>query len=846
MSGPSQLGPYKLLSRLGRGGMGDVWLAEDARLRRRVAVKLVTGPEPSGEHAQQQLLREARAAAALSHPNIAAVHDVIEADGGIAVVFEYVEGQTLAARLARGPLPAGEAIAIALDLSAALAAAHARGIVHRDLKPANIVLTREGAAKVLDFGVARVAAPDADTMAAMPTTVAGFVGTPGYAAPEQWLGQRIDARADLFSLGVVLFEMLAGRRPFGAAHPADIVRTMLQEPTPRLPRGVSAPEELRDLVARLLAIDPALRPASAREVCDVLRGLAPTRRATRPGLAPSPRRTRVAAVLAGAALMISALVASLVPGGREGVSGRAPVVAVLPLANVTSNPIDDRFAVGIADVLIANLARLPDIGVVPRAAALTYAAERDLVRAARELDADYIVDGSIQRADETLRVTLAVVSAATNLVIWSERYDAPVADVFALQRQLGEGLAAALQLRLTAAQRRGMALPPTSSEEAFARYGAGRAFLDRADVPGNIDRALREFEIAAALDPGFAAAVAGLGEAYWTEYQRTHDSAAAARARAYAEKARRLDPRDPNVAISLAVVYHGTGRSHDAVDELMRVIQVYPNNDEARRVLGTIYAESGQPARAIEELNAAVRIRPNLAAHYAALGVLHYRLGQIGESVAALRRAAELQPDNAVTHRRLGTVYQSRGQWDLALESYARANALAPDGPTYSNIGKLHYDRGDFARALEAFETAARLSPNDARIRRNLGDVYARLDRHAQAKAEYAAAVRLTEQLLAVNPNDARARAMLAVYEAKLGAFEDARAHAAAARAMAGEDAEVLYRSAVVSALGGETAQALAFLEQALARGFSPGEAQRDEDLASLHAHPGFDRIFRF
>lgn len=559
------------------------------------------------------------------------------------------------------------------------------------------------------------------------------------------------------------------------------------------------------------------------------------------------RRLLVAALTVGLLAFVSVVVSRIVRGDRDSRSAAGtPIVAVLPLANITNDSSNDHIATGMTDVLIANLGRLPDVGVLPRSATLAYGEQRDTPRVARVLGADYVVDGTVQRSDEMLRVTIAVVAADNNLVAWSERYDGSVGEVFTLQRRLAEGVATALQLRLTPSQRRGLRTPPTSSEEAFAHYSAGRTFLDRVDVPGNIDRAIREFEAAIALDPAFATAYAGLGEAHWAHYQNTKERDAAARAQSAIEEAVRLDPGQPQVGVSLAIVYHGTGRSDEAVAALRRVITAFPNNDEARRVLGTIYADTAQPERAIEEIEAAIRIRPNFAAHHSSLALLHYRLGRMDAAIAAFRRAAVLQPDNAVTYRRLGTVYQSVGDNENALESYARANALAPDGPTYSNIGKLYYDQQSFAHAVAAFETAASLSPNDARIRRNLGDVYARLGRHDQARAAYASAVRLTEQLLAVNPRDARAKAMLAVYEAKRGRLRVARDHASEALALSPDDAEVLYRSAVVNALSNSPDAALQMLERAIARGYSAREARQDEDLFSLRGRARFEELVRF
>ena len=264
------VGPYRIVRQLGAGGMGVVWLADDPRLYRKVALKTVRTDDAATTEGRLRLLREARAAAALNHPHIAAVHDVLDIDGQVIVVFEYVEGETLAARLQRGPVAVTEAIEISWRLADALAAAHAHGVIHRDLNPSNVVLGPDGQVKVLDFGVARLL-PAEPAEAGVPVTVpgtvgVGLVGTPGYAAPEQHLSRNVDGRADLYALGVIMFEMVTGRRPFAGSDAAQLAASMRDDAPPISASKVWVPPPLEALVARLLQRDPAKRPASSEEV----------------------------------------------------------------------------------------------------------------------------------------------------------------------------------------------------------------------------------------------------------------------------------------------------------------------------------------------------------------------------------------------------------------------------------------------------------------------------------------------------------------------------------------------------------------------------------------------------
>ncbi len=362
MHAGSAVGPYRIIRQLGAGGMGVVWLAEDPRLHRKVALKTVRGADSDTSEGRQLLLREARAAAALNHPHIAAVHDVLDVDGQVIVVFEYVEGDTLATRLQRAPMTVPEAIEVGWQLADALAAAHAQGVIHRDLKPSNVVLGADGRAKVLDFGIARLVPAGADMGHSVPGTIGGgLVGTPGYAAPEQYLSRNVDGRADLYALGVMLFEMVSGRRPFPGTDAVALATSVLRDEAPKLTAsGLWVPPALEGLVARLLEREPGKRPATAD---GVLVELSPLRDAESSPLARRtvlirrgiPRTTLLAAALA-IAVVTAVVVRVQWPAAHGPVM---PVVAVLPLQNMSGDTSNDYLGAGLAESLITSLAAVP-------------------------------------------------------------------------------------------------------------------------------------------------------------------------------------------------------------------------------------------------------------------------------------------------------------------------------------------------------------------------------------------------------------------------------------------------------------------------------------------------------
>ena len=521
------VGPYRVIRQLGAGGMGVVWLAEDPRLNRKVALKTVKGADAETTEGRQRLMREARAAAALNHPHIATVHDVVDVDGNVIVVFEYVEGETLSDRLQRGAMEIPEAIEVAWQLADALASAHAQGIIHRDLKPSNVVIGVESRVKVLDFGIARMVPIGADPSGTAPGTIGGgLVGTPGYAAPEQYLSRNVDGRADLYALGVMLFEMIAGRRPFPGSDPVALATSLLRDDAPRLSStGLWVPAPLDKLVSSLLERDAEKRPSSGDEVLVELSPLrdmesSPLARRTVLIRRQMPLSTKIAAVVLVA--IIAALVTYTQIYPRR-LGPAAPVVAVLPLTNSSGDASNDYLGAGLAESLITSLASVPKVTVLSRSAVEeTRQQNPDRASFVRSLDASYIVTGSVQAVADQLRVTLNLERSDASIA-WGETVQGPASDLFALQTRLATLLANAIVDQTPSAERTAPAAPITSNEAAQLAYWRGRALLDRREITGNRSAAIAEFERAIAADQRFATAHAGLAEAQWAMYQQTND-----------------------------------------------------------------------------------------------------------------------------------------------------------------------------------------------------------------------------------------------------------------------------------------------------------------------------------
>ncbi len=837
--------------------MGEVYRARDGKLGRDIALKILPEHLAADATRLRRFEQEARLASSLNHPNIVTIYDVGHVDRVHYIAMELVEGQTVRALLRSGLLPMQQVLAVAAQVADGLAKAHAAGIVHRDLKPENVMVTTDGFAKILDFGLGKLSAPPAGIQSDAETVEVSAVGTlPGtvlgthlYMSPEQASGRSVDFRSDQFSFGLVLYEMVTGRVAFRRATPVQTMSAIIAEEPPRVSElNPRVPERAQEIIERCLAKDPEKRYASTLDLARDVRSASavgaprPLTHVTRRATSRLGRRALVGAI---ATLSLAIIGWQMWVRPRAEGAGGIPTVAVLPLTNLSGNPSNDYLGIGVADTLTSDLAALQAITVVSRTPSTGASGERrDLARIARDLGVSFVVDGGVQETDRRLKVTVRLVRR-NGSVAWASSYEGPTADLFAIQRQLAQGLTEALELRLTQADRLKLQRQSTTNIDAFADYAQGRAFLERLDVPGNLDRAVTLFSAAAAKDHAFALAHAGLGEAYWARYQVTKDPDWTVQARVATLEALRLDPEQAEVRHSLAVIYRGSGDTERAIEELHRELELRPNSDTAHLMLGEILSDKGQIDAAEQEFRQAVAVRPNFWGNYDALGLALYRAGRFPAAVSAFERVTELQPDNASGYQRLGAVLNATGDAAKAIVNYERALQLTPTAKTYAGLGFIYYGQQRFADAAQAYRRALELDPVSHITFRNLGDVYQRMGRRDEARAAFTKAAGIADRMLQVNPKDAGTLSQQALYEAKLEKRTEAERHATAAAGLAPADGQVLYNMAVVHALAGRKEAALAVLERAVAHGASPSVAREDDDLQVIRGMPEFERMTR-
>jgi serine/threonine-protein kinase len=848
-----QVGPYVVAEHLGAGGMGEVYRARDTRLAREVALKRLFEPATGSESGRRHVLREARAAAALSHPNIATIYDVLETPNGLVIVMEYVPGESLAARLLRGPLPLDEALNIGGQIAEALSDAHEHGVTHRDLKPANVHLTPDGKAKILDFGIAKLSAdpdwPD-PSLAETASRANQIVGTPGYMAPEQLAGGRGYPRTDIYGLGLLLFEMLTGQRPFRETDPVANALAVLDGRAPRVHAlAPHVPQAVSDLVARAMARNPDDRYPTAKALGTAIQG---ARRVlvgaeTLTMEAPVPRARRVrhrTAIAAGIVLAALAGVLLWLQPWATPVSAHSSVVAVLPFRNGSGDASNDPLVAGLSDAVAKRLGSVRSLRVLPLAETREAAnGTKASGTVALALGAAFVVEGTLQRRGGALDVDIVLVGPDGQRRP-AGRYSGDVTQLFELHRRVVEGVTAALsQEGAVAGGSAPQAGPPTSNADAFADYAQARVFLERPDNPGSLQHAIDLLHAAIAKDNRFALAHAALGEAYWAQFRETKDAAWTEKARAANLDALRIDPAQPEVRMALAVMYQGLGRIDEAREELRQVLALQPRSDNAHLLLSRIHADKGEWDAAASEASAAIALRPNYWRNHAQLGDTLMRAGRLDAAIAAYRRLTQLQPDSARGYQRLGNAQQAAGRIDDAIDSYQKANDIRESWAAYSNLGTIHYWRGENGKAIAAYERAIVLDPNQPDLYANLGDVLRKTGQNARAADNYRRAIVEVRKALSVNANDALSMAGLALYQAKLGQKDAAASSIELASTLSPEDGEVLYVRAVVHALAGNLAAACEATGAALSHGKSAEEVRRADELNSLKGCPAYDHV---
>jgi TolB-like protein len=718
------LSHYQILGKLGEGGMGEVWKARDTQLDRQVALKVLRTGSPLDPTARARLLREARTASKLNHPHVCTIYEVGESDDQAYIAMELVEGQTLSARLTAGTLPVGQALRFGIQLADALDHAHARGVIHRDFKSANIIITPEERVKVLDFGLAKrfsqMTGEESVTLTQESLTSPGTVaGTLAYMAPEQLRGERADSRSDIWSLGVVLYEMASGVRPFQGKTTYELSSSILHESPPPLQEraGGKMLAALRAVVEKCLAKEPAQRYQTSSEVrraLEAVQGGAASRAWLVGKRMLSRYRWRAAvAALALTLALVAALdigsIRSRLAGGTSGPRYRS--LAVLPLANLTGDPEQQYFVDGLTDTLINGVAQIGALKVISRTSVMHYKqTNKRLGEIAAELNVDAILEGSAQRVGDNLRVTLQLVDAATDQHLWADNRDCEITDVLRVQSDVVQAIAKEVNALLTPEQQTRFSSPRQVNPEVYEAYLRGMFYLTQY-TQENLDRGLKYLHQAVEIDPAEPLAYAGLAEGYVTiGHSPSPPPETFPRARAAAERALALDPSMAEAVGALAdVALYYEWDWAKAEEYFQRAIKLNPSLAMTHYHYAWYHALFDRVDKAISEHKLARDLDPLRPVHTAWLGGLYNYAGRFDEAIAEAQKAMDLNPNYGPSYYVMVQAYSRKGMYD---EATATALKAAQSSSKYAGPALLGIAYAHAGRREEALEIADRLEPS--------------------------------------------------------------------------------------------------------------------------------------
>ena len=808
--------------------MGVVYRAHDTRLDRVVALKLLAPHAAADPAARDRLLHEARTVAALDHPNVAAVYDIGEADDGrLFLAMAYYEGETLEARLARGPLGADEAVELAGQIASGLGAAHRAGVVHRDVKPANVMLTGPADAprvRVLDFGIARTEDPAL-------TAPGQSLGTALYMSPEQVRGAPADARTDVWGLGVVLYEMLAGRRPFGGAYAAAIGYAVLHEPTPPLDRD-DLPDGLEATLLRCLAKDPADRFDSMEALAEALRGEGES--APAPAARDRPSWRWAAAAVAGALVALAAV--GLWPEARA-VEGQRLVVLPFRAEGADAQAL----AEGLVEAATGKLESLPPlrerVSVVP---ASEVEADMTPSEAYERLGATLVVEGSVATEGETVRVTVSLATVGPDGATQdgARQIDDASGSAFALQDAAALMVAELLRISVGPDERDALAAGSTANARANELYLRARGVLRNQQSLGDLDQARDLFAQSLAEDPDFALAVAGLAMAEWQTFARTDGPSWAERALRTAQRALELDDSLVETHVAQAFILSGQSEPLAALDAIDRAIAIDPSNADAVRRRAKILDDLGRTDEAERTFQRAVALAPDFWRTYNSLGVFYLNVGRADDAEVQFRLALERSPANLSLLTNLGVAAWLRGDFEAAARASADVLRLDPTNANAAfNLSANRLYLRDAAGALEAAERAVTLQPDGAEAHLTLvSALWWTSGGRPRARRELATVLRLGRERLAIG-RDLGTLMTLAEAFALDGQPDSARAYlrdVEAAMPSEGADVQDAFALGVIYELAGERARALSWIGRALRRGYGDAQLRRSPWLDAL------------
>jgi serine/threonine-protein kinase len=855
---------YRITQKLGAGGMGVVYKAVDLKLERTVALKFLPTDMVVTDVDRERLLREARAASTLDHPNIGVIHGLEESeDRQFFIVMGYYDGMTLAERLDRGVVPIREALDLAIQIARGLSAAHARNIVHRDIKPSNVIITPDNTVKIVDFGLARVVA------SASATQSMSLTGTLPYMAPEQILGEPIDQRSDVWALGVVLVQMITGSHPFVRPNTAAMTFAILNQPPSALD---AVPDPVRPLIYRTLSKKPEHRQANASELLANLeeartkitasapapenptltRNLSPrelkkmVQNASTPTWNENSSQWMTRAALVAMILLLVLTGILFVPPVREELAGLVYAssekhIAVLPFKNIGDpefEPVTEGFNGSLTNRLSNLDAAQKTLWVVPASEIQKYDVN-DASAALRILGATMVVEGTVRHTSKGVQVTMDVVDSKRVRQIGAVELRSDTSDMADLENKAMAHLTRLMKISVPDAS---LDVPAPTIPNAYESYLKALGLLDRYYKPGNVDQAIIALNAAVTSDPRFALGYATLCDAYRIKYGNENDPAIIPQAESNCMKALQLNDKLPAVYVRLAQLNTTLERNDVALQQYQKAMEMNPGDVDTLIGLSEVNERLNRPSEAEQNLKQAIALRPDYWNGYLMLALFYDRQSRWDDAAAQLKRVIELTPDNARAYTNLGAEYLDQGDpknYPAAEAAFKQSLQIIPTYDAYANLGYLFFKEKKHQEAIRAYKEALKFNDKDWRVWANLFVSYEWLTDEAGLEETRTNTIKRMEQALAVTPKNADLHSTLATLYAP-HEKEKATAAIQTALALRPRDASVLFDAAVTFASLGDRKQAIRYAHESINQGSSLEGLQLQARLQDVLTDPSF------
>jgi serine/threonine protein kinase/tetratricopeptide (TPR) repeat protein len=833
-------GRFRIIRYIAEGGMGTVYEAEDVTLHDRVALKTIRPDIASHPRAVERFKREILLGKKVTHPNVCRIHDlgVDHSETGAEFLFltmQFLPGETLASRIKRGPIPRTEALPLIEDMADALSAAHQVDVIHRDFKSSNVMLVsgpNRTCAVVTDFGLARGLHDDSSR------THAGMVGTVDYMAPEQIRGEELTPAADIYALGIVMYEMVTGQRPFtGDSKVTIALKHLNDQPHPLRDVAPHLDPNWEETILCCLRKPPLERFQSAAEVKDALvhNGAGPRRRIT--SRRPKP-------VLLAAIAMLLFAIASLAWFYRGWVALPSQKhIAVLPFQNIGNDTENQAFSDGVVESLTSKLSQLEryqkSFWVVPSSDSRQV---KSLDDAYRKLNVTLAITGSIQHTAKEVILTANLVDAKNHKQLASRTIRATSADLDGLQDRVWESVADMVDLEVSPEVARVVNAGGTQQPGVYELYEQGVGYAQRYDVD-DIDRAIGLFTKALSKDPEYALAYAGLGSAYASKYALTKDPQWIDKAKSNGQRALALGDHLVPVHVTLGEIYQQTGDIDRARAEFQQALDLDPAAIYASYRIGEIYEAKGKITEAEEVFKSVLHRRPGYWAGYSGLGAFYYRHGEFQKAAQQFQTMIDLQPDNSMGYFDLGGVYGAMGRYDDAIDVLKKGLTFKETSRAWTNLGAVYMYLKRYPEAADAMERATNLDPHNDILWRNLGDSYRQIpSRTVDANLAYQRALQTALEELKVNPHSTEVLSGVALYQAHLGRKREAEDYIKKALTLTPKDGDILFTSALVYEIIGRRDNAIAAIDQAVKAGYSIQEIEQEPELKELRSDPRYQR----